>query len=584
MPPAVAPPLRRSPRQAAAALALGSLPGLLAGALLTGLLFFLNPTLAFGAAAAARGVAAYGPLLGAASAALLAGFCRLAPAKVSRALPWAVTSVLASGALAAGYQASHYSYFLPPGIGSRLIKAAALLAVAALVAFYTALLHSLHASAYGWRSRWGLGLVALAAVYVMAERREAFPQRPEASPLPATVDLRERPRLYVVGLEGATLDAVLPLAGEGRLPFFAAALADGAYGRLGSVPPIVTPAVWTTLATGKLPFRHQVLSRELLPTPLDPGHDLALLPEGLGFSRWGRLGRTLRPVDGNDRRALALWEMLARLDLASGAIGWPASFPSQGPTAFVFADRYFTGNLEAAAAVPQDLVARGAFFRVSPREVDPRLLAEVAQPRHRELLEGALASDLWRRALGSFLLDQHPALRGFFLRLTGLGHASRATFGGFSAAVLEGSRRRDDTVAAAELVTYYGELDRWLAEFWSARPEPKVLAVVSPHGFARPTRWQSMLGIGGARQQGRLWGPPDGVLLLVGAGIQPGRLLADAELADVAPTLLYALGLPSARDFDGRVLTEAFTPEFLARHPLAFVPSYEALLPADGDL
>jgi len=46
------------------------------------------------------------------------------------------------------------------------------------------------------------------------------------------------------------------------------------------------------------------------------------------------------------------------------------------------------------------------------------------------------------------------------------------------------------------------------------------------------------------------------------------------------PTLLYALGLPSARDFDGRVLTEAFTPAFLARRPLTFVPSYETLLPA----
>ena len=32
-----------------------------------------------------------------------------------------------------------------------------------------------------------------------------------------------------------------------------------------------------------------------------------------------------------------------------------------------------------------------------------------------------------------------------------------------------------------------------------------------------------------------------------------------------------------ARDFDGKILTSAFDKEFLARHPLAFLPSYEAL-------
>ncbi len=573
-------PSRPWPGRLARALLLGSLPGWLAGALLTGLLFFLNPGLDFDVASVARGVGSYGPLLGAVSALVVAGACRLSPERAARALPWAMTGVLGLAAAAAGYNASHYSFFLPPGIGTRLIKAAVVVAVAALISFYTALLHSLNDRPYGRRSRWGLAAVALAAVYFMLERREAFAPRPEAAPLPATVDLRELPRLYVLGLEGATLDVILPLAGEGQLPFFARTLAEGAYGRLGCVPPVVTSAVWTTLASGKLPFRHQVLGRKLVSTPLDPDTPLALAPHRLGLARWGTFGAAPRPVDGNDRRALTLWEMLARLDLASGAVGWPASWPAQGPTAFVFSDRYFYGELEAAAAVPADLVDRGALFRVGTYEIDPRLLAEIERPRDRRLLEGAFASDLWRQALARFLLDQAQGLRGFFLRLTGLGHVSRASFGGFTAVVLEGSRRRDDHAAAAELVLYYRWLDRWLDDFWSSQPAPKILAVVSPHGFVAPTRWRRMLGVGGVRQQGQLWGPPDGLVLLVGEGISPGRLLTDAELADVVPTLLYALGLPSARDFDGRVLTEAFTPAFLASRPLTFVPSYETLLPA----
>ncbi len=569
----------RSARRAARALLAGSLPGWLAAALLTGLLFFLNPGLDFGAASVARGIGAYGPLLGAASALLLAGSCRLAPERVARALPWARTGVLGASAVLAWHHAARYSYFLPPGIGTRLIKAAALLSLAALIVFYTALLHSFDDRPYGPRSRWGLLVVALAAVASMLERREAFPRRPEAAPLPAAVDLGERPRLYVIGLEGATLDAVLPLASEGHLPFLAVVLAEGAYGRLGSVPPVVTPAVWTTLATGKLPFRHRVLSREQVATPLDRANPVALLPDGIGFARWGTFGAAPRALDGADRKALMLWEMLARLDLESGALGWPASWPAQAPTAFAFSDRYFLGELDAASAVPADLVERGARFRVGIREIDPRLLAELERPPEDDLFEGALASDLWRQGLARFLLDQSPGLRSFFLRLTGLGHVSRASFGGFTAAVLEGSRRRDDRAEASELVTYYRWLDGWLANLWAAQPAPKILAVVSPHGFEAPAGWRRLLGVSSARHEGQLAGPPDGLLLLLGEGIQPGRLLTDPSLPDVVPTLLYALGLPSARDFDGRVLTEAFTASFLSRQPLTFVPSYETLEP-----
>ena len=62
--------------------------------------------------------------------------------------------------------------------------------------------------------------------------------------------------------------------------------------------------------------------------------------------------------------------------------------------------------------------------------------------------------------------------------------------------------------------------------------------------------------------------------------MREGEFLGQARIVDVVPTLLYALGLPVAGDMDGRVLTGAFAPDFLATHPLSFLPSYEALTPA----
>ena len=47
------------------------------------------------------------------------------------------------------------------------------------------------------------------------------------------------------------------------------------------------------------------------------------------------------------------------------------------------------------------------------------------------------------------------------------------------------------------------------------------------------------------------------------------------SIVDVAPTVLYLLGLPVARDMDGIARTDLFKPAFTATRPIAFIPTYE---------
>jgi predicted AlkP superfamily phosphohydrolase/phosphomutase len=54
----------------------------------------------------------------------------------------------------------------------------------------------------------------------------------------------------------------------------------------------------------------------------------------------------------------------------------------------------------------------------------------------------------------------------------------------------------------------------------------------------------------------------NGILLLWGKPIQPGRRLDGARLVDLAPTLLHLMGQPIPSDMDGRVLSEALTPDY----------------------
>ena len=564
----------------------GFLPGFLAGIQVGGLLFFLNPGLPFAPGPVARAALLYGGLLGAASLALSLPWTWVRPVRARRLLPWSLSLALAASAVLDGAHASYYAYYLPSGINDRLIKAALWLSLAALIFFYTALLHTLHRRPYGARSRLGLAAVAVLSVYVMVERREAFRPRPEATPRPAIVESGRRPRLLVVGLDAATLDAILPLAGEGRLPFLAGVIHGGAYGRLESISPHHPSALWTTLATGKYPFRHGVTGGRTYSAGLfAPGYELRLLPAGIGFDRWGLVGgRAGRPrgAPPRARAALALWEIFGRLGVRTGLIGWPASSPAPRELAFALTGAFFHRPPGRRAspldAQPPGLAATADLLRVAAGDLGPAALSRFGE-RPPAAVRRAFADDAWRERLAGTLVEQSPDLSSLFVELPGLATVSHEYFGGFSAVEFDGSRSRLFRQAAQYVAGYYAQLDDFLAALWAQDDGPSILAVVSAYGVDPPgpwARWQrevsqrAVLG-------GRFEGSPDGVLLLYGEGIRPGALVIGARLVDLAPTLLYGMGYPVARDFDGQVLTQAFDQRFLGAHPLTFLPSYEAM-------
>ena len=61
--------------------------------------------------------------------------------------------------------------------------------------------------------------------------------------------------MIVLGLDGVDPQVVDLLLSEGKLPNFAKLRQGGAYGRLVSSKPLLSPIIWTTIATGKTPAR-----------------------------------------------------------------------------------------------------------------------------------------------------------------------------------------------------------------------------------------------------------------------------------------------------------------------------------------
>jgi len=526
-------------------------PATLAAAHVAGLLFFLNPELDFSAPRLLRATGYYALLFGPLSLALHFALARWRRVAIARIVPWSLTLVATAAALGDGVHASSYAFLLPERINAQLIKSGLWLALAAVLLFYTALLHTFDRRRYGPRSRWFVALVAVGSIWAMFERRTSYRAVVAPTPTLAIAADAALPKLRVVELPTATLDAVLPLARQGKLPFLAAMLDGGASARLSTPTPPRRAALATTWATGKLPFRHGIVDFRRWRAPLF-GREarLALLPIAPGFARWGLAGGRAVPLAAADRTARTVWHVLRLGGQPVETLGLPDWLddgerrpdpPVGGPSSPAARELIALGREDLARRLTADL-ARLATLREPPPDSAP----------------------------GSALV----------VRLDGFESAARGTYGGFDSAAFEGRRSAATQRAERVYEGYLAALDGELERVWSSLAPPRLLIVSSAYGIAAP-RGVARLGralLAGDRElRGTLEGAPDGLLLALGDGIRGGVQIAGGRTVDLMPTVLYACGFPLARDLDGRVLAEAFEPAVLQRRALSFVPSFEGL-------
>jgi len=62
----------------------------------------------------------------------------------------------------------------------------------------------------------------------------------------------------------------------------------------------------------------------------------------------------------------------------------------------------------------------------------------------------------------------------------------------------------------------------------------------------------------------------DGVLIMTGPEFRKGEEISQAEIIDLAPTILYMMSYPIPSDMDGKVLTSAFKASYLKSNPIRY--------------
>jgi hypothetical protein len=417
---------------------------------------------------------------------------------------------------------------------------------------------------------------------------------PPAAPVPVHLEAgRLARRVVVVGVDGLAPSDVAPEAASGRVPAFARLARRGAFGPLSTLRPTEGPPLWTTMMTGRLPRDHGILSAS---TYRLRGSDSewALLPKGVFVGGLERLSlASRRPVASTSRRRRALWNVLDAFGIPAGLVRVWGTHPPETIRGFVLSPYFHLLRGDPARAAdalfPRDLLPEVVARAVSPRDLDPALLADLAEvpappasplddPALEALAREALAPDLtYERA--AQVLGQAYAPSLLVVSFQGYDAAGHA-FYRYAHPEAFGNVNAEETRRYGRVLDRYASLvERWVSDLERTLGPGDVLMVVSAHGLQPTPLWRRLLGVltGTTVAAASHGGAPDGVLIVAGAGIRPGSTPAGASVLDVAPTLLYLMGLPVARDMQGRILTEILDPAFAQDNPLTFIPSYESL-------
>jgi predicted AlkP superfamily phosphohydrolase/phosphomutase len=383
-------------------------------------------------------------------------------------------------------------------------------------------------------------------------------------------------------LDGASLEYLWPVAAAGRLPNFDRLLTRGATIDLATIRPTQPEPVWTAVATGKYPPSNGVRSAATyrvqpsdVPVDLLPDYTFSHLLVRLELVRSD-------PTTSAAWRARPIWDILNGFGLSTGIVRWPATLPARPVRGFLVSDRFHQISSpilrlddEEVAYPPQILPAtRGIFTEAAER---PDVVPAGLEGGDRAGDDSEARWDpVYARAARELAPPNGPlaltAVR--YAGLDDVGHvylryAQPGAFGD----VTEAERQRHGEV----LERYYRYIDAEIGSVAETLGPDDLLLVVSGFGMQPVSPGKRVLAR--AMREAHITGThdraPDGFLIAYGAHVTTGKLPERGSIVDVAPTVLYFLGLPVGRDMDGFARTDLFERSFTADRPITFIATYE---------
>jgi predicted AlkP superfamily phosphohydrolase/phosphomutase len=436
-----------------------------------------------------------------------------------------------------------------------------------------------------------------------------------------------RPKVMMIGIDGASWKVIDPLLNENRLPHLAGLIRNGTRGKIRTLRDKVSPTIWTSAVTGKLPPKHNILAF----STFDPA-----------------LGKEV-PYHSTDRTAKALWNIASEHNKTAGIFNFLVTQPAEKVQGYMVSSGYTPDDVMTAH--PPQLC-----------RLLPRTSSKAQNSTDLDTLMRYYRHELDRDIQTSLDVKKHQPV-DLFAAYTAHADAVQHIFWAPEKLYTVGKTDKyklfiNDT---------YRMLDNWIGELIHGCPANTVIMIVSDHGFQEnpelytPVIFKNIVTQLGLSDQiasfwccdGKDWNYlsysiprerveqlvasittadgeqifeithsdkqgfdmalmqrrvrylkpddviiadgkklkadecivrgtvsgahdfDDGVFIMSGGPARKGMVTNDASVLDLTPTILYLLGLPMAKDMDGKVLTDAIDPRYVEHNPVRYIPSYE---------
>jgi len=268
-----------------------------------------------------------------------------------------------------------------------------------------------------------------------------------------------RSKVFIVGIDGGTLELIKPWAEQGKLPTFAYIMQNGVSGELMSTIQPISASAWSSFATGKNPGKHGILD----------------------FVRSTPFSYKVQFVNASARSGKTLWHILSENDTTVGAMNVPVTFPPEQVNGFLIAGM-LSPSLGSEFTFPDGLL-KEINANVGKYVIDVDVPNISGGDKREIFLNKAMESLKIRRDTMRYLYLKHKPdfFCVAFTESDRISHNFWKYMDSFSSHLPISDLEREKYGDA--ILNLYIELDIILAEILSMIDDDTTLYIISDHGF-----------------------------------------------------------------------------------------------------
>lgn len=381
--------------------------------------------------------------------------------------------------------------------------------------------------------------------------------------------MKRKRRVLLIGWDAADWRVINPLMDAGGMPHLERLINAGVMGSLATLSPALSPMLWTSIATGKRPFKHGIYGF----TEPDPHHG------------------GVRAITNLSRKTRAIWNILHMRGLTSNVLAWWPSHPAE-PIRGVMVSNHFHRAVTTkdkpwpigpGTVHPLELADNLRPLRVHPQELDPGQVCpfipavasvDLKKDRRPISVSKIIAECASVHAAATALVQLEPwdFMAVYYDAIDHFSHG----FMKYHPPRMPGIPEKDFELYKDVVTGGYRFHDMMLGVLMHLAGTDTTIILVSDHGFhpdnLRPDHVPHIPAGPGIQHRDQ------GIVVMAGPGIKRDEIVYGASLLDITPTILTIYGLPVGQDMDGKPLVSVFAdpPE------IETIPSWDDVPGEDG--